>query len=373
MGFSSGQLDTSACTAVHQEICPKSVVVGGSIVLSFQLRVSARLIGIVLVSCICAYGIADGQQLRVAIVGTDTSHAVAYTKLINAPDARAELSQMRVVAAYAGGSPDIAASRNRVAQFAQQLEQSGIELVDSIEAAVERADAVMLESVDGRVHLEQFRRLATGKPVFIDKPATASVADFLRIMAIAEKIHTPFFSASPLRFCPEVQRISASKKIGKMLGASTSTPFQTEPHHPDLFWYGIHGVEALATLLGPGCETVRRSDTDAGALVLGTWADGRQGAVWALATHQAVYSYTVFGESGVECVAGFSGYANLVHEIGKFFVSRKPPVGADQTLEILAIMEAADASLAAAGRPVAVADIIRRAREQVNSSSTGKR
>jgi predicted dehydrogenase len=333
----------------------------------------ATLLSLGLALAACVPTSVANDTIQVAIVGTDTSHCLAFTQLINAPDAAGSLAKVQVVAAYPGGSADIASSRGRVHQFAKQLEESGVEIVDSVEAAAARADAILLESVDGRVHLDQFRRVAAGKPVFIDKPAAASVADFVAIMQIAERTNTPFFSSSALRFCPEVQRVAADKSIGNVLGAATSTPYQTEPHHPDLFWYGIHGVEALATLLGPGCEQVERRDTKSGALLIGKWRDGRQGAVWALSTPNPAYSFTVYGDKSVASATGFSGYANLVEQICDFFVSRKPPVKSTETLELLALMEAADASRERGGEAMSIASVIERAQKEVMAREADRR
>ncbi|QEG36262.1 hypothetical protein Pr1d_35740 [Bythopirellula goksoeyrii] len=305
-----------------------------------------------------------GEPLKVAIIGTDTSHAIAFTTLMNSENAIGPLADVQVVVAYPGGSSDIPSSRDRVMDFSKQLAEAGIAIVDSPEEAVADVDAILLESVDGRAHLDQFRRIAMGKPVFIDKPAAASVADFLEIMRIAEETNTPFFSSSALRFCPEVDLVTKSNKTGNVLGAATSTPFQLEPHHPDLFWYGIHGIEALSALLGPGCETVARHDSKIGALIVGCWSDGRQGATWALSTKGAVYSFTVYGDKTVASKTGFSGYDNLVNEICKFFVSRIPPISPRITLEILAIMEAADESRDQEGIPISISSIINRARKK---------
>jgi predicted dehydrogenase len=311
-------------------------------------------------------GAARGDEpLKVAIIGVDTSHAVAFTALINDPKAAGPLARIEVVAAFPGGSDDIPASRERVPGFVEQLRKSGVRIASTIEDAATDADAFLLESVDGRVHLEQFRRIASGKPVFVDKPAASSTADFIEMMKIAEETNTPFFSSSALRYCPEILKVAADDSVGKVLGASTSTPMQIEPHHPELFWYGIHGVEALAALLGPGCQSVVRRETENCVLVAGQWNDGRQGTLWALKTANPVYSFVRYGDKSVSCAAGFSGYQNLVQEIGKFFVTRKPPVSAEATREILAFMEAADLSRAQDGAPVMIADVIERAEQEV--------
>ncbi|TWT36466.1 hypothetical protein KOR34_13720 [Posidoniimonas corsicana] len=295
---------------------------------------------------------------RVAIIGADTSHSVAFAKLINDPAATGALARYRVVAVYPGGSDDIPASRDRVGMFTDQLAEMGVEVVDSPEEAADRADAVLLESVDGRTHLELFRRVATGKPVFIDKPATASVADFVELMEVAKKTDTRFFSSSPLRFSAKLDALRDTPDLGRVMGAATSTPYKTEPHHPDLFWYGIHGVEALYAILGPGCESVIRQDTADGALVVGTWRDGRRGIVWALATQKPVYSYTIYGERKTVSTHGFHGYDALVESICEFFDGGEAPVQPSETLEILAMMEAADESHRQGGRPVSVQSVI---------------
>ncbi|TWT78221.1 hypothetical protein Pla123a_10110 [Posidoniimonas polymericola] len=315
------------------------------------------LIGLVVIICSQSAPAAE-PPIQVAIIGADTSHSPAFAELFNAKNQTGAVARCRVVAAYPGGSPDIPASRDRVEGFTTQLADAGIEIVDRLDELVDRADAFLLESVDGRTHLEQFRAIACGKPVFIDKPAAASAADFLLMMEIAERTNTPFFSASSLRFCPEVRELQSSEELGAVMGAATSTPYKTEPHHPDLFWYGIHGVEALATLLGPGCQQVTRHETDRGLVLHGVWQDGRQGQVWAVATGKPVYSFTVYGDKKVGSRIGYSGYAGLIAQIAEFFVSGQPPVVPEATLEILAMMEAADLSKQRNGRPVSLQEVI---------------
>ena len=311
---------------------------------------------------------ADEPQLRVGIVGCDTSHVIAFTDAINNPKATGSLAKVQVTAAYPGGSDDLPDSRDRLPGFVKQLRDRGVEIVDSIEELVEQTDAILLESVDGRVHLEQFRAVARGKPVFIDKPAAASLADVLAIFRHADQTNTPCFSASALRFCDEVQAIAADKSVGEVIGCETVSPLHIEPTHPDLFWYGVHGVESLFAILGAGCQSVTRVDTEFSAVVAGRWHFGQIGSYRGLKQGSA-YAATVYGHKAVAHRAGFSGYGPLVERICDFFLTRKVPVSRQETIEIFAFMEAADESKRLGGRPVALRDVLQRAEKQAGRAA----
>ncbi len=306
-------------------------------------------------------GAAVGAEvLRAGIIGCDTSHVPAFTKAINDPAAKGALAEVEVVVAYPGGSPDLASSRDRVEGFTEQLRSAGVEIVDSIDQLVAKCDVLLIESVDGRVHLEQFRQAAHGKPVFIDKPAAATLADVVAIGKIAKETNTPCFSSSALRYCDAVTRLR-NEQGGKLLGCTVASPYSIEPTHSDFFWYGVHGVESLYTLMGMGCEEVRCTETESAAVVVGKWNDGRLATYRGIKQGKSDYSFVAFGEREVRQAKGFSGYQPLVEEIGKFFVSREPPVTWDETIEIFAFMEAARVSKEQAGQPVRLADVLKQA------------
>ena len=306
---------------------------------------------------------AQTADLRIGIIGTDTSHVTAFTKMLNDKSDPEHVPGARVVAAFKGGSPDVEDSRTRIDRFSAELKDKwGVEFVDSIEALCAKVDAVLLESVDGRPHLNQVRPVFTAKKrVFIDKPMTARYADAREIVRLSRDSGVPFFSASSLRFVGDVQAMRKSDTHGGIAGAFTFGPEHLEPHHPDLFWYGIHAVEMLYTLLGPGCEKVSRVKTDSGDTVVGTWKDGRIGTMRGLIQGRQDYGAVVFGMKAVLAtpVPMKSDYRNLVVEIVKFFQTGVPPVAADETLEILAFMEAAGLSTVRGGAPVALAEVMR--------------
>src|SRR5271157_5098084 len=305
-----------------------------------------------------------GTPLRAGIIGLDTSHVTAFTQLLNAPQPRAELAGIRVVAGYPGGSADIPSSRDRVAGYTKELhDKYGVEIVDSIDELLKKVDVVLLESVDGRPHLAQARAVFQArKPVFIDKPVAGTLADAIAIYELARESGTPCFSSSSLRFSPGTAGMKNNPKVGDVIGCDAYGPCHLEEHHPDLFWYGVHGVEALYTIMGTGCQAVSRVQTEGTDLVAGVWKGGRVGTFRGLRQGASDYGATVFGSKGIAPSGGYAGYEPLVVEICKFFRTGKPPVSAEETIELFAFMEAAYESKRQGGKPVAIETVMARAR-----------
>ena len=297
--------------------------------------------------------------LRIGMIGLDTSHAPAFTKLINSVDAQGALTRMQVVAAYPGGSPDIASSRDRVAGFTAQLQELGVEIVDSVEELVKNVDAVLLESVDGRKHLEQVLPVfKSGKPVFIDKPLAGNLVDAIAIDLLAQKYDARWFSSSSLRFSPSIIQYREDEKLASQVqGADAWSPCALEPTHSDLFWYGIHGVETLYTAMGTGCQSVTRVHTEGVDLVVGQWADGRVGTFRGSRDGKTGYGLVVFGKTAIDVGGQYAGYEPLVLRIADFFLGAPAPVDSEETLELLTFMQAADVSKAQGGQPVLLSDV----------------
>ena len=313
-----------------------------------------------------APGEEPGKQLKAGIIGLDTSHVIAFTSLLNSSKVKGVLAEVRIIAAYPGGSRDVPESWNRVAGYTKEIQQKyGVEIVDSIDALLEKVDVVFLESVDGRPHLDQVKPVFKAhKPVFIDKPVAGSLADALKIYRLAKESNTPCFSSSSLRFSPGILGMSQNSRVGKVLGCDAYGPCSLEAHHPDLFWYGVHGVETLFTIMGTGCVSVTRAHTKDTDFVTGVWKDGRIGTFRGTRAGKYDYGATVFGTAGTAPSGGYAGYEPLVVEICKFFKTGKPPVSAEETIEIFAFMEAADESKRQGGAPVTLESVVTKAREK---------
>lgn len=304
------------------------------------------------------FGDEPAKKLRVGIIGLDTSHAIAFTTILNDPKAAADVAGCTVVAAYPKGSPDIESSVKRVPKFTEDVQALGVEIVPSIDELLKRVDAVLLETNDGRPHLEQVVPvLKAGKPVFVDKPIAASLADAVAIFQAAEKFRVPLFSSSSLRF-GKTTLAARTGSLGRVTECETTSPCSLEKTHPDLFWYGIHGVESLFTVMGTGCESVVRSTRDGKIRVVGTWSGGRTGTF----QEGAGYKGRAKGDKGEGDVGAYDGYRPLVVEIVTMFRTGKTPVTPAETLEIYAFMEAADESKRQDGAAVTLASVMEKAK-----------
>lgn len=331
-----------------------------------------RFLFIALVAAALAPALTHAQNIRAGIIGLDTSHAIAFTKLLNAKTPQPpELMGVRVVAAYPQGSKDIESSTKRVPELTQQVKDQGVEIVSSIADLLDKVDVVFLESNDGRPHLEQVLPcLEAGKPTFIDKPIAGTLADAIRIFNAAARTNTPLFSSSSLRFGQNTQVVRQGS-IGKVITADTRSPASLEPTHPDLFWYGIHGVESLFTTMGTGCVSVKRGTTDDGKIqVTGTWDGNRTGIFRESSDTRKGYAGTATNAEGKSAeVGGFDGYQPLLNQIIHFFRTGIAPVTPEETLEIYAFMEAADESKRRNGAEVSIAEVMAKANQEANATA----
>jgi hypothetical protein len=299
---------------------------------------------------------ADQQpgSLRLGFIGTDTSHVIEFTKLLNDPADPGHIAGATVVAAFKGGSPDIAISRDRVEGFAKELrEKWHVQFVDRIPDLCPLLDGILLESVDGRVHLEQFRQALTcNKPIFVEKPLASTLADAKQMAALAAAAGVPWFSASPLRF-GAVEALSIPGITGAMVWGPG--PFE-ENQQLDLSWYAIHSIEILFTLLGPDVQQVTRTHTADVDVLTGVWSGGRVGTVRAMRPYSS-FGIAVFHQKDNEPViyTHIEGYIPVVKAIVKFVRDKAPPVSSEETLAIYSFMDAAQQSLERGGVPVNVA------------------
>jgi virulence factor len=287
---------------------------------------------------------ATDAMLRLGIVDFDTSHVVEFTKRLHRQGVSEEqcVDGARMVAGCPGES---AIMPERIGPYSGQLRDLGVEMVERPEELLGRVDGVLVESQQGSAHLGRARPfLEAGLPVFIDKPFTCSVVDAREIERLSRENDAPVFSSSSLRYVPELLELLAHPEpLGAIHGAATWTPASLHPGNPGLFHYGIHGVEALYAVLGPGCREVWCAFEPGGEVVMGRWEDGRIGTVRGIRTGAAPFGVTFFAEKGVRTLALDTKviYRELLRQIVHFFETGRSPVPLTVSVEIVAFIEAA--------------------------------
>jgi len=316
-----------------------------------------------------AAGISSGTKVlggkRVGMIGLDTGHSTAFTKSLNDLQAGDRYRGYKVVAAVPDGTDNILDWKNRIPEFTEEVRSQGVEIVNSIEEMLEKVDVVLLTCIDGNKHLEQaLPVLKAGKRMFIDKPFAGSLSDAITLVEAAKQYDVPMFSSSSLRYVEGGKEISGGK-IGKVIGVNAYSPAPIEEHHPDLFWYGVHGVEILFTVMGTGCKSVQRTFTENSDVVTGIWKDGRIGCFRGIREGKRGYGGTVFGEDGISEVDQYQGYNPLLEKIAEFFDTGIVPVSAEETLEIFAFMQAADDSKINGGISIDMESVMKKARAKI--------
>jgi len=299
-------------------------------------------------------------MVRVGFVDCDTSHVVEFTRRLNhlGIDRDQWVDGAEVVAAVPGESlisPDV------IPRQVQQLRDYGIAIVDRPSDLVGKIDAVIISSQDGSVHLKpSLEFIEAGLPTFVDKPFTTSVRDARTIVDAAAKRGVPLLSASALRYALEIRDVqNRSAEIGPLRGADTYGPASLHPRNPGLFHYGIHAVEMLFTLLGPGCESVRSIWADGAEISVGRWSDGRLGSVRGTRDSAYAFGFAAFGVKKVvsAVVDGRYYYRELLRAVVSMFESGKSPLSGVELVEPVAFQQAALLSSRRNGEVVEFAEL----------------
>ena len=317
-----------------------------------------------------ALGLEKQKLTRIGIIGLDTSQVTMIISHINnitgpgydvvQPIWDSSFEGFRVTAAYPYGSKKIESSIKQIPTYIEKMKENGVELVDSIQALLSRVDAVMLMTFDGHPRVEQAMEvIKAGKPLFINKPFAASLKDVIKIMDTAKKYNCPIFSSSPTRYLNGAQA-ARNGSIGDIMGADSYSGCPLEPTHPDFYWYGIHGIEILFTMMGKYCHTVQRRHTQNTDHVVGIWDNDRIGTYRGIRKGKVTHSGVAYGLNEILPAGSFNdvGHRPLVIDMLKFFKTGISPVEIEETLAIHVFMEAADESKRQGGIPISMKAVL---------------
>ena len=289
--------------------------------------------------------------LRIGMLGLDTSHVTCFARILADPTEPGHVSGARLTIAFPGGSSDFELSNSRVAGFTNELRDDyGVEIVDSPEAVAERCDLLFIESVDGRAHRDLFERtLRYARPTFIDKPFATSLVDARAMVTAASSAGVPLMSCSSLRYASTLRAALADESAGKLIGIDTYGPMALQPTQPGLFWYGIHCIEMMVAALGAGFQPRTASRVGRHELVTAIRNDDRVATFHGVHHGSSRFGAVLHRENGVQLVDASASdppfLAGLLRVVIESLSSGYSDVPADEMLEVVRIIEAANASI----------------------------
>ena len=228
-------------------------------------------------------------------------------------------------------------------------------VVSSPEEVIGHVDAVIIATDDGDDHVSRARPFVeAGLPVFVDKPLATNVPD-LRQFVQWHRAGATLLSTSGMRYAPEMLQAQAHRaELGDLRWITSFTCKTWER-------YGIHALEAVYPLLGPGFVSVQTLHQSGSDVVHVTHRSGTQitlGAIHdAYGSFGAVHLYGTKGQLPLRLTDTYAAFrAQLVAFIDLLRTGIRP-VPMEDTIELMAIIIAGIRSRNE-GRVVPVAEIL---------------
>ncbi|MFH2068519.1 MAG: Gfo/Idh/MocA family oxidoreductase [Candidatus Omnitrophota bacterium] len=285
------------------------------------------------------------KELKAGIIGLDSSHTIEFTRRLQAPGCPSDqkVEGMKVVSCLRFPSPFQAEPDQDKRQ--NQMEEWGVKVTGVPEDVLSGVDVIMLEINDPSLHLDYCKKIMdAGKPIFLDKPPADNLRNAQDIFRLARENKVKIFSASSLRFAPQVIKLSREipqPKIGGALG-----PLGLAPAGSSIIWYGIHTVEMVQAVMGLGAKKVFGRRDPMGVSGIIEYGDGRRATVQ---LNEGVWHYAVMGlnDKAVKFLQIDVSrlYTDLLKKIVEFFQGADPPVSLEESVEVQAILEALENSV----------------------------
>lgn len=296
-----------------------------------------------------------GSEIKIGMIGLDTSHCIEFTKAFQGDvPPEQKISGLRVVAALR--FPSVFQAESGQDKRQQQLEQMGVKVTHSLEEAVRGMDAIMIEINDPALHLEYFRKvveLAPNLPMFLDKPMACDLEQGRQIVELARRKNVKVFSCSGCRFLPALEQARA--EIPEPLLCHMYGWYNKAPAGSSIVWYGVHAMEVIERTMGRGAQNVFCREDARGLVVIVQYPGGRRAVA-----ELCMGLWDIGGrlQSAERCVPfrhpGGSFNLSMLQKLRDFFQQGgEPPVTLDDTLEIQALLDACERSLAS-GKEAAV-------------------
>jgi len=286
---------------------------------------------------------------RLGAIGVDSSHLPEFTRRIarRHADGRAHC---RVTGFWTDGEHDM--PDHEVRKWIDDTEQLGAQRYDRLDEMLDEVDGVLVLSVNGYKHLAHAEApLRRGLPTYIDKPLACSVAEAHALLQLARETDAPCYSASSLRFAREIKAMDPDT-LGDFAAIDAYGPGELHPLMPGVFFYGVHTVEMVDAIWGPGVAAVSAQHTEPRDILQLRYHDGRHATLRLERNGCYDFGATVHGTKDIACfrVDFSSVYDRLVEAMTRFFDEGVAPVKLEDIVENVAVMAAANQSIAQGGR-----------------------
>ncbi len=226
-------------------------------------------------------------------------------------------------------------------------------VVRNPEEVIGQVDAVIIATDDGSDHARRARPFVeAGLPVFIDKPMATTLPE-LRQFLHWQRAGAVLLSTSGMRYAPEMQADFSA--LGELRWITSFTCKSWER-------YGIHALEAVAPLMGPGFRSVRAQSNERGDVMQITHASGLHLSLGALhdayGSFGAVHLHGTQGDLALKLRDTYHAFRGQLLAFIELLRSGQPPLPFEQTVELMAVLIAGIRSRQQQGREVAVAEIL---------------
>jgi predicted dehydrogenase len=287
--------------------------------------------------------------MRIGAIGIDSSHLPEFSRRIKTLHDAGETA-CRVTKFWTDGRHDWPVAAD-VEKWRAQAVDLGVEPAASLEELLESVDGVMVLAVSGFRHLELARpSLERGMPTYVDKPLACTLEDAVEIRELAERHNARCYSASSLRFATEHAAIRAAD-LGDIVAIDAFGPGELSPGAPGLLHYGVHTIEMVDAIWGPGVKRVSAIELPDRHLLDMEYHDGRYARLRLERKGAYDFGGTVHGTKALHQFRVDFGpvYGNLVRGMTTFFEGGPAPASLDAIVENMAVMIAGNRSIAEGG------------------------
>lgn len=195
------------------------------------------------------------HMIKIGLIGSDNSHAVAFSQLANIPDHTGThlFSDVRITCIY--GEDKI---RTREVADIGHIDR----IVDSPADMLTLVDAVMVVFRHGGLHFAHaLPFVKAGIPTWVDKPFTIDLLEAVKLTEAAREYGTLLSGGSTCKYCPDIlalrEEFLGLDEKNAVISGHFNFPGELDSPYGGIFFYGGHAIEMLITIFGADIRSIK--------------------------------------------------------------------------------------------------------------------